>query len=235
MDAVNVDDLSTLGFAFLRGVFSSEQLDAIAAHVDAIPSTSPGRLAGAETFAIRQVMKHAPGLAKHVWNDKLKAAAFEVVGHDAFVSKSIWFDKPAGGNWFVAFHQDISIHVEGRMEASGFSRWTRKHGLLGVVPPVHVVERTLTFRIHLDDATAENGALRVLPATHRCGILREAPGGAAEVDCPMRAGDVMLMRPLLFHSSMRSVTNAPRRVLHLEVTDIGLVQGLQWAEIHAIG
>ena len=46
----------------------------------------------------------------------------------------------------------------------------------------------------------------------------------------MRAGDVMLMRPLLLHASMRSTTDRPRRVLHFEVNRLELAAPLRWAE-----
>jgi ectoine hydroxylase-related dioxygenase (phytanoyl-CoA dioxygenase family) len=183
-----------------------------------------------ETYAIRQVMRYAPSLSDLVWNEAMKSVVHQLVGKGAFVSKSIWFDKPAGGNWFVGYHQDISINVVKKMEVPGFSRWTSKHGLTGVVPPVEILQNTLTLRIHLDRADASNGALRLRPGTHRNGITQRPEEGIPEVECPMEAGDVMLMRPLLLHASMRSTSNAPRRVLHLEVTSKELDGGLNWSE-----
>jgi hypothetical protein len=39
------------------------------------------------------------------------------------------------------------------------------------------------------------------------------------VDCIVRQGGVMAMRPLLLHSSGKARCNEPRRVLHIEYTD----------------
>ena len=113
---------------------------------------------------------------------------------------------------------------------SGYSRWTRKHGLIGVVPPADVLENILTLRIHIDRADATNGALKVRPGSHRNGILRSPVSDLPEEECVMEAGDVMLMSPLLLHASMRSTTDAPRRVLHVEVTDHALDGVLKWSE-----
>ncbi|MBK6777691.1 MAG: phytanoyl-CoA dioxygenase family protein [Flavobacteriales bacterium] len=152
------------------------------------------------------------------------------IGDAAFITKSIWFEKPQGGNWFVGWHQDISISVTKRVDTPGYSRWTAKHGIVGVVPPLTVLERTLTIRIHLDDADADNGAVRVIPASHRSGIQPPAVPDTEGQLCSVPAGGVMLMRPLLMHASSRSRTSRPRRVLHIELNDMELADGLEWAE-----
>jgi hypothetical protein len=63
--------------------------------------------------------------------------------------------------------------------------------------------------------------LRVLPGTHRCGVLSDEAIGqfAAEiapVECLVGRGGVLAMRPLLIHCSSKSQTENPRRVLHIE-------------------
>jgi hypothetical protein len=39
------------------------------------------------------------------------------------------------------------------------------------------------------------------------------------VDCIVPAGGVLAMRPLLLHSSSKTVVPAPRRVIHIEYSD----------------
>jgi len=73
----------------------------------------------------------------------------------------------------------------------------------------------------LDDSTSENGPLRVLPATHTSGVLtddqiHELSEKVGEVQCLVRFGGVLAMRPLIVHASSKSRTEAPRRVLHIE-------------------
>ena len=102
--------------------------------------------------------------------------------------------------------------------------------MIGVVPPVSILERTLTVRIHLDDADSDNGAVRVLPGSHGRGIVPAHVDDNEAVTCSVPRGGVMIMRPLLLHASSRSLTDRPRRVLHIELNDCELHGGLSWAE-----
>ena len=93
----------------------------------------------------------------------------------------------------------------------------------------------LTVRLHLDDADESNGALRVLPGANRLGRLppdriAELRVGGVDVLCAARAGDALLMRPLLLHASGRSTGPGHRRVLHIEYAAFPLPGGLEWHE-----
>ena len=91
----------------------------------------------------------------------------------------------------------------------------------------------LSARIHLDDCDSSSGALRVLPGTHRLGRLT-ADQIAAElrtrtpVSCDARAGDILLMRPLLLHASSAANSATHRRVLHLDYAAAPLPGGLRF-------
>jgi ectoine hydroxylase-related dioxygenase (phytanoyl-CoA dioxygenase family) len=105
-----------------------------------------------------------------------------------------------------------------------------------VQPPVDVLEKMLTLRLHLDDADASNGALRVLPGTHRFGRLSadeiaEQQSRVAEVVCEAWAGDLLLMRPLLLHASSRATSDRPRGVLHIEFAGEPFSSGLEWRPV----
>jgi len=98
---------------------------------------------------------------------------------------------------------------------------------------VELLEKMLAVRIHLDDCDERNGALRVLPETHRFGRLsseqiKQLRVWKQETVCAARAGDVMLMRPLLLHASGKSDGNGHRRVLHIEYAGMELPGGLRW-------
>jgi ectoine hydroxylase-related dioxygenase (phytanoyl-CoA dioxygenase family) len=91
----------------------------------------------------------------------------------------------------------------------------------------------LAVRVHLDDCGPENGALRVLPGSHREGRLSDADvdrwrAEVPELLCAARAGDALLMRPLLLHASSAAVSPAHRRVLHFEFGAGNLPAGLEW-------
>lgn len=149
--------------------------------------------------------------------------------------RSLLFDKTPESNWPVAWHQDLTIAVQERMDSFGFGPWSVKQGVPHVQPPIEILMEMVTLRIHLDDTPAENGALLVLPGSHRCGILdgsqietyREESNHCLEC----AAGDVILMRPLLLHSSGRSLTPSHRRVLHFEyASPDALPYPLAWAQ-----
>ncbi len=123
--------------------------------------------------------------------------------------------------------------MDQRSEVEGYSKWTEKHGQVGVVPPQHILENTFTIRIHLDDTNEQNGALRVIPKSHLKGI--RSPKDILieqqdEVLCPILEGNVMLMKPLTFHASSKAEMTKRRRVIHLEFTHEELAAPLGWRE-----
>ena len=99
-----------------------------------------------------------------------------------------------------------------------------------VEAPAEVLERMVTARIHLDEVTEENGPLRVLPGSHHTGKTL-VMGERTPRSVHAREGDVLLMRPLLAHSSNRSLpgTHHHRRILHLEFAGVPyLPDGYAW-------
>ncbi|HVF96913.1 MAG TPA: phytanoyl-CoA dioxygenase family protein, partial [Flavisolibacter sp.] len=157
----------------------------------------------------------------------------ELFGSEYFVVKSIYFDKPEQSNWFVSCHQDLTISVDQKIHAEGYRNWTTKENRFAVQPPTYVLKDNFTVLIHLDDANEENGALRVIPASHRKGVYRpETIDRTLEMEeiCAVPKGGVMIMKPLLLHSSNRTTNNKKRRVIHLEFSKSSLPEGLRWAE-----
>jgi hypothetical protein len=134
--------------------------------------------------------------------------------------RSILFDKTPDENWPVAWHQDLTIAVEEKHEADGYGPWSIKDGVPHVQPPISFLEGMTTIRIHLDDTSAANGALRVIPGSHTLGRLSaqqiQAQASTAEVTCECRAGDILQMSPLILHASSRSKNPTRRRIIHFE-------------------
>ena len=158
-----------------------------------------------------------------------------ILGADCFAVRGILFDKTQRGNWKVPWHQDLTIAVRSKRDVAGFGPWSVKAGIPHVQAPPAVLERMLAVRIHLDDCGAGNGPLRVIPGSHRNGILsptetqtwcRQVPAR----NCHVPRGGVLLMRPLLLHSSSEALVPSHRRVLHLEFAATALPAGLEWHE-----
>jgi ectoine hydroxylase-related dioxygenase (phytanoyl-CoA dioxygenase family) len=152
---------------------------------------------------------------------------------DYTIIKSIYFDKAPGANWFVSFHRDQIIFVKNKIEAWGFKNWTNRGDCFGVQPSPDILGNMVTIRIHLDDADQNNGALKVIPYTHSEATVRSVNTNFSDSDsvlCPVRAGGVMLMKPLLFHASSKSASDKRRRVIHLELCGMELPEGMEWAQ-----
>ncbi len=183
---------------------------------------------GERKFGIRDAIHLSPDLADLVDQTLLPIARRYLHPH-AFWVRSTLFDKPESSNWAVPWHQDVTIEVQARHEMEGFGPWSVKDGLISVQPPSAVLEKMLTLRLHLDDTDEENGALLVEPSSHLHGRLRIQDIIAENpVTCSCRAGEILMMKPLLFHASNRSVCDRPRRVLHLDFAYETLPAPLVW-------
>jgi ectoine hydroxylase-related dioxygenase (phytanoyl-CoA dioxygenase family) len=143
------------------------------------------------------------------------------------------FDKSPERNWLVALHQDFSIPVRERVSHPECTGWSEKEGVLYVQPPVAVLELLVAVRAHLDDCGPASGPLRVVPGSHRHGRLSAEAARAlraqrGDVECVARRGDVLVLRPLLLHSSSKAHSTAPRRILHFLFGPQELACGLKW-------
>jgi len=143
------------------------------------------------------------------------------------------FVKSIDKNWLVSLHQDLSIPVSERVDCPECSGWSEKEGEIFVQAPSAVLQEILAVRVHLDDCDERNGALRVVPGSHRLGRLtsgdalreREARG---EISVSVPKGGAMLMRPLLLHASSKASMGSARRVLHFVLGPGKLPHGLHW-------
>lgn len=199
-----MQQLAEKGFMMLEDIFTSEEIDLIG---DKIAQTSVDRPTFRKTndlFAIRRFLKEIPDIQPLIFNTKLNAVISEYAGTDYFAVKSIYFDKPEKSNWFAAWHQDLTISVDKKVDCPGFGPWTVKQAQFAVQPPLDFLENIFTIRIHLDDTDEGNGALKVIPGSHLRGIYRPETidwGQEAEEVCTVKRGSIMIMRPLLLHAS----------------------------------
>lgn len=166
-------------------------------------------------------------------NPRLNILARDALGMPVFAVRATWFQKTTETNWALGWHQDTKIAVKSRKEVPGFSNWSIKEGIHHVLPSPEILQNMVAARISLDQINEENGALRMLPGSHKMGKLN-AGEAAGMLECSTTcapesgAGDVILMHPLTLHSSARSQVDRPRRVLHIEFAGIELPYGLEW-------
>jgi len=227
------EEISTEGFLIIQNVYTNHEIEQILELINRIDTTKDTFRKSADLFAIRQFLKEIPKSYNLIFNDRLKAIVKSQFSKDYFVVKSIYFDKPEKSNWFVAYHQDLTISADKKLVLENFGPWTVKQNQYAVVPPIAILENIYTIRIHLDDTDENNGALKVIPKSHLRGINRVENidwSKESDITCKVKKGGVMIMKPLLFHSSSKTTNNNKRRVIHIEFSDIQLPSQLKWAE-----
>jgi hypothetical protein len=226
-------DVRTRGYAIVSQVLSGEDVARLRDVVDhaSDPAAPPARR---RLYLTRGLLDSAPAIRQLARSPEVRRLVDPVLGRGAFAVRGLLFDKSRGANWVSPWHQDVAISVAARIDVPGFSGWSPHAGVVHVQPPAGIQERMLAVRIHLDDCTASQGPLRVVPRSHTRGYLtplqiRAARRAASPVSCLARAGDVVLMKPLLLHASSRSASSAPRRVIHLQFAACELPGGLRWS------
>ncbi|MBL0337268.1 MAG: phytanoyl-CoA dioxygenase family protein [Chitinophagaceae bacterium] len=227
------DHLLNNGFTTIENIYTAKEVEKIINQINQANTDKDTFRKSSDLFAIRQFLKEVPSTLETILNDNLRKILTELFGKNYFAVKSIYFDKPASSNWYVSYHQDLTISVDKKAELPGFAFWTVKQNQFAVQPPTVILENIVTVRIHLDDTDQENGALKVIPGSHLKSIYRpESINWAteSEVSCNVRKGGIMLMKPLLLHSSSRTTNNKQRRVIHIEFSNIELPEGLNWSE-----
>ena len=229
----HLDDFYENGFTTFDDVYRKDEVDNILQQIDQANIDKATFKKSADLFAIRQFLNEVPSALNMIINEKLKRLLKEVFRDKYFVVKSIFFDKPPTSNWHVSCHQDLTISVDKKYELHGFDHWTTKQNHFAVQPPLAILQSIVTVRIHLDDTDKDNGALKVVPGSHLNGIHRAETinwSGEQQVYCDVSQGGVMLLKPLLLHSSSRTTNYKRRRVIHVEFCNQELQPELQWAE-----
>ena len=212
------------GYQIIRQVFSGDEIREFGEEAD--------RVAGeAGSVCVRRLMERS---SKFAWLSR-SARLAGLLGNGMRPVRSILFDKTADANWPVAWHQDLTIAVRGRTTVPGYGPWSIKDGVPHVQPPLSLLQKMLTARIHLDVTDESNGALQVIPRSHQSG--RVEPGKIVEffsgvfVSCECAPGDVLLMSPLILHASKKASKPSRRRILHFEYAGAEILpDGLEWWE-----
>ena len=221
-----VEQLEQDGYYIVRNCLTTDHVQALIVALDQLKNTE-------SSHCRRNLFAHVPLIADLSTSDPMRQLVEPVLGENAIAVKATLFDKSPDSNWGVFWHQDITISVAARREVDGFVNWSTKGGVISVQPPVEVLEQMLAIRIHLDDCDERSGALSVVPGSHSLGrcpddqINRHVQQSNVET-CNATAGSVLVMRPLLIHSSYKTKLTSHRRVIHLEYSAARLPGDLEW-------
>lgn len=222
------------GYALLPAVFTAEEVaETRRALVLAMAESEAGSLRSREgtVFAARNVIDWFPQVRRLWQREPVLRLLRELLGDRLGLVRVLFFDKPPERSWSLPWHQDLTIAVERNdLPSACFTNPTHKAGVAHVEAPEELLRRMLTLRIHLDEVTAENGPLQVLPGSHLHG--KHGPPVARPAEPILAAaGDVLAIRPLVSHSSGNALPGVARhrRILHLEfAADETLPDGYRW-------
>ena len=216
--------LKTDGYEIIRSVLSEDKVAELRIEADRV-------VAQANSVCVRHLRANSKVFDELSASEKI----LNLISSGLSPVRSILFDKTPLENWPVAWHQDLTIAVEDKEDVDGYGPWSFKDGVVHVQPPVDLLNNMATIRIHLDETPESNGALRVVPATHNLGKIASKDikryTGGSSVTCNCSAGDVLLISPLILHSSRRSEVPERRRVIHFEYACLcDLDSQLTWHE-----
>lgn len=215
------------GFTTIEGFISPGQIKALTAELEMIsfPASAGG---------IRNIEKKSSAVRNFCRSSHLLSTASKFLEGEATLVRAIFFNKTPDQNWLVTWHQDKTVAVSDVFELEGWGPWSNKDGTHHVQPPLDVLNKMVTIRIHLDDATPENGCLRVIPDSHAMGNLsQEQINRCVEnnepFNCTANKGDALVMRPHILHASSKATVPSQRRILHFEYSDYKLPENITWA------
>lgn len=208
------------GYAVFDGALAGDALDLLREECDAFVAREDARMdaAGVDTIGIshrgkryfaNECQRVAPELRGVLFSGTMAEVCRATLGDTAY----FFFDQfvvkgPEGGLPF-SWHQD-----------SGY--------VVGNGGPVDHAPY-VTCWCPLDDATVENGTVRLMPGSHRNGIVPHerqtgsndlvgAPPGAEGIVVEAKAGSIVAFSSLLLHATGANRTDRPRRVYLAQYT-----------------
>ena len=201
------------GFAVHPRVFDRPEMQQVLAALDRADLT--------RTKAGARHVLAVPAVRAVASERRLVDLAAHYVGPSPVPFRATLFDKSSAANWLVAWHQDTALPLRRRVEDPAWGPWSTKAGVLYAHAPPAALASVVALRVSLDDSTPTNGPLRVLPESHRYGVLSDEAIARLATDtrpvaCLASSGGVVAMRPLTVHASSKATDDRPRRVLHIE-------------------
>ncbi len=187
-----------------------------------------------QKYGIRNLEKRFSSISSLASDDQILSLARSLLDGSVNLVRALFFDKTPDRNWFVMWHQDRTVTLNARCEMAGWGPWSFKEGVHHVHAPESVLNKMITFRLHLDPADEDNGCLEVIPGSHKYGVLEqreinELVRNRIAFPCVVDAGDTVIMRPHIVHRSRKSKRPSHRRVVHLEFSSFELPPKAAWA------
>jgi hypothetical protein len=186
------------------------QLDSDSGRYEDMPAQTPG-FKGA-TLAYRKIeqLELDPVFRRYLQRPLIRSLATRLIGPEVAIYRSMFMNKPAGKGTVLPWHQD------------GGRIWQ----LTG--------QPLLTLWLALDPATPDNGCVRIVPGSHRLGLLSEyghtITPEQERAHCPperceelvMEPGELVLLHNLVLHASGINTSGQPRRAFSACLMDAAI-------------
>lgn len=213
-------DFVEQGYAVFPGALAGEALALLRDECDAFVAREDARMdeLGVDTIGIshrgkryfaNECQRVVPALRGVLFSETMAELCRATLGDTAYFFFDQYVVKGPEGGLPFSWHQDSGYVV----------------GNGG--PPDHAPY--VTCWCPLDDATIENGTVRLMPGSHRNGILPHdrqpgsndlvgAPAETEGVVVEAKAGDIVAFSSLLLHATGANRTDRPRRVYLAQYT-----------------
>ncbi len=184
--------------------------------------------------AVRSIERFSERLRAYVESAHILDFVKSYIGGCPILARAIYFNKTEAQNWLVSWHKDKTTAVSDKIDCPDWSNWSVKNNVIHAQPPTEAYNKMLTIRLHLDDADSSNGCLKVISGSHLLGVLSQQEiskyaDNKLETVCKAKAGDALLMHPLLIHSSSKATSPSSRRIIHMEYSSFELPKSIKWA------
>jgi phytanoyl-CoA hydroxylase len=214
------------GYVLARGVFSADEIAAMASEIDALFARAEE--AGRKTEAtwggawreqagigtavaepttrvdsIHNVQNHSAVFTRMLVDPRLTDKAAELIGPNVQLHHTKLHNKPPAVGSPFPMHQDYPYFP-------------------------HEGDSMIAAVVHIDDATVENGCLCVVPGSHRLGAIEHHNDGSfflpleqwpleKAIAVPANAGDVLFFGYKMVHGSYVNRSQRPRRIVLVQM------------------
>lgn len=207
------------GYLLVKGMFTKaeaaawrEEGTALIQRVNSLHHQDPTWRGAREVTSVATKLYHchdvqfySAAFSKLIVDDRLTGAASQIIGSpNVQLHHTKMFIKPPEKGSPFPMHQDAPFFPH------------EKHSMIAAI-------------IHFDDAPLEKGCVRVVPGSHRLGLIAEIEEGnhlsvekypvESATPCPAEAGDVLFFSYLTIHGSGVNTSNEQRTTLLVQMRD----------------
>ncbi len=205
------------GYVVIDDLLNADEIDQVDHELESLPSTG----AGDRRFLDREWCR----LLAHVIRHRLLKRRLLYLATQPVLCT--YFNKDADTNWGVNLHRDLHVPLTRQIDHPRWGNWSDKQGIPHAQAPRDVLATMLAVRVNIDACDVGDGALCVVPGSHAT-----ADVDSARVECVGPRGYAVVMSPLLLHTSVKSQSGRPRRVLHFLYGPSALPDGAEWYYTH---